>query len=641
MTNDYKANLLEYLTGNIVEESKSTTPLYENVTTNTYDGGAIGHRQVRCKDGTGNYNGKVLYYNKGGNTINLLDSNMNVLKTFTTFSSGTSLGTILNLEIAEDGNVYGLDYITVNGVITYRIILLNNISEIAKGSSDYEVILRNSYYIQGYTQDDDLSPTFETFIQKSTQSATYYFAIQDSTGSVLMPSTFQINVGSSNTWTRLTEYVFINGGIEIGNIYFNENDTPVAEYYATEYLTNDWTITKGSAVGEDNPTYTTVLNNVIANYYKSTSNDVSNFSIMLKGNNYNGFYMILTGAYKSSTIGGVAYYKDRTMVYYYRAGNIAHLLEKDSENETILSQTVPSVANGIVINDCMLMYIGNNSIDSTTSKINFTLVSENNDINYFIDTNISAKYAQLALARIGGHSVFNLYSFSIIYVDDNNVRQIITIKTIYNSLNYNGENYKNINMLAPIQTLLFDNNNNILFARNLYNKKVYQNQTMSVVNIPYNMLNNGIIAKEKLYGDTGYDLIDNNLEITKNVYEDLYINFINAISMVNENTDTHINNFNGSSRLNKSISKALDYNNAKASKIRVNYDDNTSYITSAYNSITNNICTYQIGVHVPSDKNIESIEIMSNDETTTYQTISSLNLENNKYYIITQDVYVV
>ena len=48
-----------------------------------------------------------------------------------------------------------------------------------------------------------------------------------------------------------------------------------------------------------------------------------------------------------------------------------------------------------------------------------------------------------------------------------------------------------------------------------------------------------------------------------------------------------------------------------------------------------------IGIHVPNDKNISKIEIISNDELTTYQTINNLNLENNKYYIITQDVYVV
>lgn len=638
MTNDYKTNLLEYLTGNMSIEEENTTPLYLETSVKEYDYPTFPNKQVRCKDGNGNYNGKVLYYQRLGSQISLLDENMNVLKTFTTFSSGTPLGTILNLEVDEVGNVYGLDYITVNGVITYRIILMNNISEIAKGQSDYSIVLRNSYYVQGYSAGDDINPQYETFLAKSTQSATYYFALQEGTGSLIMPSTFQINVGSANTWTRLPDILFSNGNVDIGNIYFNSNDQPVAEYVASELITNDWQITRQTATGDEEPIYSVVIENITTNYY-STS-EVGNFKINLLANYYGSFFLILTGYYKSSTVGGVAQYKGRIATYLVNGTTVNKLLVHDSDIELPQTTITPSIGMGLVMDNALLLMIGQPKDNDGNCEIYFDLLAENNSTNYFIDTNQSTKWVQLALARVGSYNTYNLYNFSIIY-QANGLKYILNIKTIYNQFNYNGEEHENKDMFIPRQAMLFDTNNNLIFARNLYNNKVYNNQNMATINVPNNLLNNDTISKENLYGNTNIDLVESTQSIDKNVYENLYINFINAITMENQNTDIYISNMNGATRLNQSIGKTLDYDNAKANKIRVTYDDDTSYITSANNTINDNICTYTIGVHVPNDKNIQSIEIISNDENTTYQTITNLNLEKNKYYIITQDVYVV
>ena len=163
---------------------------------------------------------------------------------------------------------------------------------------------------------------------------------------------------------------------------------------------------------------------------------------------------------------------------------------------------------------------------------------------------------------------------------------------------------------------------------------------MATLNVPNNLLNNVTISEEKLYGDTNYELIDSTQIINKNVYENLYINFVNAISMQNQNTDEYSYNLPGSSRLNTSSSKDLDYERAKASKIRVSYSGGTEYISRATNEINDGVCTYTIYLYVPVGENIQKIEIISEDEITTYQTISNLNLESNKYYVITQDVHV-
>lgn len=637
MTNDYKENLLEYLTGNIAQGISSATPMYAEVTTSDYSDNptGLGSLVVRCKDGQGNYNGLDLYYSHGGNKISLVDSkDMTIIKTFTSFASGTPFGTFLNIEVDEVGNAYGLDYIVQNGVNVYRIILLNNISEIPKGYNDYQVILRNSYYVQGYSAGDDINPQYETFLAKSTQSATYYFALQEGTGSLIMPSLFQINVGAENTWTRLPDVLFNFGDVDIGNIYFDNSDQPIAEYIGTERYDNDWTINKATTIGDSEPTYIDLVTNVIRDYYHSPINEVTNFDITLYSNYNNNFYFALVGVIPSGS-----QYVSKMDIYSYVNGDIVLLDEKISPSGG--STIAPYNIRGKVVNG-LFMYLTPQYKSGSVYNLCFSMVGREVKENFFIKTNIENSWSSLAIKRYGVYNLYNEYIINYINRDSNDSPYyLVTYKMVYNQNNYNGLKYKDKKMLVPTQGLLFDSDNNLVFARNLYNLKVYNNQTMATINVPNNLLNNVTISEENLYSSTSYELIDNTQTINKNVYENLYINFINAITMQNRNTNDYSYNLQGSSRLNISSSKDLDYENAKATKIRVTYDDNTSYTTGASSTLVNNVYRYSIGVHVPSDTNIQKIEIISNDEVTTYQTISNLNLENNKYYVITQDVHVV
>lgn len=637
MTNDYKENLLEYLTGNIAQGISSATPMYAEVTTSDYndDPTGLGSLVVRCKDGQGNYNGLDLYYSHGGNKISLVDSkDMTIIKTFTSFASGTPFGTFLNIEVDEVGNAYGLDYIVQNGVNVYRIILLNNISEIPKGYNDYQVILRNSYYVQGYSAGDDINPQYETFLAKSTQSATYYFALQEGTGSLIMPSLFQINVGAENTWTRLPDVLFNFGDVDIGNIYFDNNDQPIAEYIGTERYDNDWTINKATTTGDREPTYIDLVTNVIRDYYHSPISEVTNFDITLYSNYNNNFYFAIVGVIPSGS-----QYVSKMDIYNYANGNIVLLDEKVSPSGG--STIAPYNIRGKVVNG-LFMYLTPQYKSGSIYNLCFSMVGREVKENFFIKTDIENSYSSLAIKRYGVYNLYNEYIINYINRDSNDSPYyLVTYKMVYNQNNYNGLKYKDKKMLVPTQGLLFDSDNNLVFARNLYNLKVYNNQTMATINVPNNLLNNVTISNENLYSSTSYELIDNTQTINKNVYENLYINFINAITMQNRNANDYSYNLQGSSRLNISSGKDLDYENAKATKIRVTYDDNTSYTTGTSNTLVNNVYRYSIGVHVPSDTNIQKIEIISNDEVTTYQTISNLNLENNKYYVITQDVHVV
>ena len=99
----------------------------------------------------------------------------------------------------------------------------------------------------------------------------------------------------------------------------------------------------------------------------------------------------------------------------------------------------------------------------------------------------------------------------------------------------------------------------------------------------------------------------------------MFINFFNTVNMYDDFEDTMIPVKEGAIAINKSVSKDGDYNLKKATKIRKNFDDGTTQITQAPSTITNGVCTYQIYFY--SVDGLNSIDIISEDESTTYITI--------------------
>ena len=128
-------------------------------------------------------------------------------------------------------------------------------------------------------------------------------------------------------------------------------------------------------------------------------------------------------------------------------------------------------------------------------------------------------------------------------------------------------------------------------------------------------------------------------------YEKVNINFINNIQIKNANNENDvILNLNGASRLNESVLKTIDYDNTKATKIRLIYNDETDKVFGLGDNqikiIGEKLILYNFVVYNPSNKNIKTIEFISNDEKTIYQRINP-NLESNKYYNVNQFVEIV
>lgn len=638
MTTEYKENLLKYLTGNMDIEDKSDTPFYTDTETNSNTEiatimSSISNYQIN--EVIDAPNGYFIAYGRYGadNTdykgfLLILDSQMNPLELLTQYNTGTDFGQFHKLRVDEQGQLYGIDKVSDS---QWRFILLNNVSVKLPTQEHYVARLRNSYYLQGDVA--DLSIVLDCV--KSTQSAKYFICGRDSTTEVLLATEFQINVGSANTWTNYTNEFSLLYLIYLSTlIYYDENDNVVVNIYFQDDTDNNpiWQV-------KNNGTTMTMSKVINSLYDYVVPNSTQLLRVDLLPIRANRFYFTVTSVFRDS----LTYLGLKTWLY--DNGEITNVFTtRSTASSTQASPSgylYPEIKSKLVGTTPILTWCWVRDIDQPI-YYDFLIAFLDTDVPILIDTDIECDWLGAVtkgmIAMSNTYNLYQIYFYSRKQVDNWFLNKS---KIVYNSNNYNGESYENKTSLEPRQGLIYDENNSLIFARNLYNKKAFSNQTVSTINVPNSMLNEIPIGLKELYSETNSKLDEDSDSLIKNIYEDLYINFISSIYMQNQNTNEYIDNLNGATRLNTSSSNFLDYEDAKASKIRVTYDDSTYYITGASCTITDNVGTYTIGVHVPSDRNIETIEIMSYDENTVYQTITNLNLENNKYYIITQDVYVV
>lgn len=113
--------------------------------------------------------------------------------------------------------------------------------------------------------------------------------------------------------------------------------------------------------------------------------------------------------------------------------------------------------------------------------------------------------------------------------------------------------------------------------------------------------------------------------------------------MENQNDPNNpIENTLGATRLNNSISNDLDYSNCTISKIRLHYNDNTTYVKEINEATMISQFVYRIdfNIYIPNGKKVNSIDIISTDTNTTYVSIDTTSLESGKTYKISQNVEI-
>ena len=639
MTNDYKERVIKWLTGNYDTEQNSTEPLFQELeqtqtTLSTYMEQCLGYIQGR--DGKGNELDIGFIYGNDNNNkgvIAIVDSNFNILQVIDEYDSGTKFARFTNLNIdITNGNIYGVDEREAGEqpitYVQYRFILLNNFLLKTPVQENYEVKLRNSYFLS-FTSMNNIS-----FIDKKPNEA-FYLLIgrtlnEDDTVEV---ATYKIEVGSTN---ELIEYVSSTGiALKSYEVQWSGDNYNIkingVNYDGVAYHLNY------REINFNGETFTLIKDFEIAQFSKYTE--------VLKAYRESDFVIINGEVYLALLMSHTG---DSNISIYKIDGT--SLIEYRQIEQTTVSAFVQQFLGGKLFkkNNQLFYFIWiNTDYSSTTSDINFTIefgvITNLNGTPYILKETFENKKMYDILNNTSARTFgivnnYNLYTYNLI---SPNANKLIKIKQIFNPLNYNYEDYQDINSLVPHSVWLY-NNNKIIFARNLYNKTINGNTTVATVEIPNLMLNDIDIEQQDLLGETNGTLITNTDTIQKNIYEDLFINFYNTLTMQNQNTQDYVNNLVGATRLNSSISQVMDYGNTKIGKLKVNYSDNTNNIKALSPAARISQFVYQFSffVYVPTGKNVISIELMSEDENTTYQTITGLNLTPGKSYKITQNVEI-
>ena len=215
---------------------------------------------------------------------------------------------------------------------------------------------------------------------------------------------------------------------------------------------------------------------------------------------------------------------------------------------------------------------------------------------------------------------------------------------MFNEDNYNGVvPYQDLTSLDPTQVILSDSNEYI-FARNLYSN-VYSggNKIISTVQVPSRYINGLQVETNELYGYTNNEIVAENKTWSKTEYEDVFVNFINFYQVVDK-TQTNPKYMTTSSNQvsNYIFNNTTGYGNIDIKRYRLNYADGTSsihYLTLNYDGV-NNVLGISFAFYQDENHKVNSIDILSNDETIAYITIDTSNYEINKVHNISMNMHV-
>lgn len=633
MTNDYKEKLLKWVSGNYqvgagTNSPQFTTPLsrtnnFATLFSSQFPYGYFLSTTLQGYNADNNGVGYTLiagsYYIDATATtmrgfVTILDNDFDIVQTITRYSNGTYLGVYETLNVGDDGNFFGIE--NNSGVL--RFTMLNNIIAKLPKETEYKIVLRRSYNVPNTSK---LYTATANGIIKAPGMAKYcvYGSYYENPSNKPLVTEIEINVGSSNTWTDYT----YSGAVE---------------FYASDCLPS-WN-TSGDLsfkmVGIEN--IGSGLNNYAFCMYSTTGS-----TSLTRQQIGSGLGVGNTMDMKILTANDIyacfSEFKTTTMnLYMYKVNMSNYTLNTFYTKNTPIVESKYNSKISILKNGTELFYNVMASKDTTPTKTlyYFGKVIGSQAYEYYL-----GEFDPYLTNLFSVQKQFNLYDY---YMQVENV--VYDMKQVYNSLNYNGLPYQALNSMVPNSVNIYDPNGVVIFARNLYNRIVNNNTTISTVEVPNDFMNDVTIKLKELISETNNIMISDIMEIVKNIYEELLINFVNSIIVKNSNNINNvIINNTASNRINNSVSNpsVLDYNNSKIGKYKINYGNGTSVINPINPDLTfTGLSTnYIITVYVPIDYGITSVQLLSNDEATIYQTIDCSNLENNKYYTINQKMEVV
>lgn len=566
MTGETKRTLLEYMSGKLESNCGDNIPQFTDLNNKT------NNLEDMFKERNINFSilgfvenpktSNILLYGNNSKSgiaygvIVILDTDFNVLDIIEKFNTGTKFRKFVCLDFDNDGNCYGIDNNEENEEPNkYRFILLNNF--LIKLGDKYQVTLRNSYYFPDeYNQMtfDNVNNPPNKIMKKDFSNAYYsFFGDYNSKGRLI---TLKINVGAGNEWKHYD---------------FSENISPALFDYTISFLEDsiDFDI---CVINETNFYRLKNVGDVINKYFELSLGDISFAQSLIKIND-NKIYLTTTKGLPNNV------YETKIMMI---SNNKLYEIFSETKESAYLSNICRLISKN---NDCFVI------------RYNFR-----NDPNIFYNVDFYAgilfdnKYYEkyLGYFELSSYSAGNMFVknefnlFKICVLDLNNIKYS---NLVYNSLNYNGTPCIQPNSLVANSGILYQDNMPV-FARNLYNKSLNDNLTVSTIEVPNNYLNNILVNKEVLKSKTNLSLVDKSEQIIKNEYENVYVNFLNTINMRNENDPQRpVSNLTGAIRVNNSINLENDVDNTKVTKCKIVYDSGKEVVSNIQVDLANNTVT--------------------------------------------------
>lgn len=648
MTEQFKQTLFDYLTGKVdIQQGAneeifkeinvlplSDWPLNDNILPNYWKSFRYeGLVQAQNSELIVLYGGYKTKDNIPRGIITILDNSFKPIKTFYQFSNGNYLDYIMCMIQEDDGTFtmttcpdFPQDAEWSFTSSTKKFIMVNNFTQ--QTNNDYILTMNKSYdipYKNNYIRKMFKDPNSSHYVLLCSFLRDQNSPAYDKTRIIEV----KINVGSSNEWSSTdTDDNWILGD---SYVEFDSNSKSFVELILTSSLKNDNRIglwTKG--FNDSAYTFSTVHTFTYKPYIDSVQYD--NQSVFL---NKNELYFVQNNQHWGNTGRVVPKYIG---LYYYNV--------KSEEFKTIYEHYLGDYdycnleAIYIVKNNNKLYIEFNDNIKASNTSADYYFQRlENNIWNPIpVGGNQSFIYNRRALFVSNQFNLLKYFSYQT--NPQPQYWYLLNIKENYNESKYNGYPYVNENSMIA-DNAEFYSNGSLVFARDLYNKSLNGNTTVATVEVPNNYLNDVDITSKNLLSETNLTMIEDTNVTQKNIYETLFINFINTLLIADRNNTTQVLNQQASTYLNNQINGNDGYFKAQIyPKVVITYQDNsTKEIAFEYQNIEDTSADIVFALYV--DQPIQSAEIVSNDKSIVYQTINLTNLEQDKYYVIRQNLKVI
>ena len=631
MTNNLRNMLAQYIAGKITVENENNIPTIEDDTTRN-DLDEYLKTELAIEEGSTytisstlnveNLNIVSGYYNKNSADPNfgfilLLDEDFNIIKLFKNYSSGTAMSPFYQVAKDENNFLYAID----KSDEKFRFVMLNNPS--VKENDDYTIIMRQTYFLPDEYQDTSSVLHEFTMLRKSPANAEYYFIGQLSGSSYTSTIPFlihlKINVGSENEWQQRivnnfnTNFTVTDCIITYGFSNENNEDNNLIVLCGYTGSVADRKFVQISIIGQE-----------------ETSNTYSydfNWSYRLDAKMISETETYIAVTKCRGQTGNDRLYQN--LEIYHRVNDIYTLIYTYSSYS-------PTPPVKLFKNDnyvyCMFMYGLVFSGESELSGIVPIFIACYD--NYAVADKYSAvtglTYNDLMIVQVA--KVNNIVSAYVQYPE-------AVIKFSYYRSNEN--TYNTIDCLRPeyfnLRALIEPGKTLMAYSKDFSNISRIGNVCTCIGNIPNTELNDLDIEFQYVYSRSNLYMGLQSHQFTKNIYENLYLNYIYGYFFQNQNK-VQSNMIDNSSLLMQATLEQ-GYNNFYIAKIEVTYEDNTTEDFNLTSSIEN-LYTAHFTCQFTPTKNVTMIKMTNTNKTITFLEIPT-NLVAGKQYEFTQDIEVV